>query len=80
MSFPKVGDSSAAFAINLTTQGVAFGIDLIMFRVGEILGDVVYEDLGSPDPSTVEGFVKNYLHPSSDTINWLNGPGRLPEG
>jgi hypothetical protein len=56
MSFPTVGNSSSAYALTLTLQGVNVGIDIVMFRVGKVLGDITYEDLGTPDASTVQGF------------------------
>jgi hypothetical protein len=58
MSFPTIGNSSSAFAINLTADGVSVGIDLILFRVGQIDGDMVYEDY-SPDTSVVQSFATN---------------------
>jgi hypothetical protein len=56
MSFPKVGTRSSAYAAMLTVQGVTAGVDIILFQVGSVLGDVVYEDF-SPDPDQVQAFV-----------------------
>jgi hypothetical protein len=54
MSLQTVGDSSRAFAINLAAQGVTVGIDIVLFRVGQVDGDLVYEHPGPPATSTVQ--------------------------
>lgn len=61
MSFPKMGDQSAAYAMTLTTQGVTLGIDIILFRVGPYVGDLFYADLGSPDISTVQSLTSQAI-------------------
>ena len=48
MSFPQQGAQSNAYAVNITVQGVNAGADLVLFRVGSMLGEVIYEDLGTP--------------------------------
>ncbi len=65
MSFPTVGDSSHAFAMNLEADGQTFGVDLVLFRVGEYDGDMLYLDV-SPDPSTVETF-------ATESVNKIEG-------
>lgn len=58
MSFPNVGASvpTNAFALNFTAKGISIGADIVLFRVGQLFGDVLYEDF-SPDASTLQGFV-----------------------
>jgi hypothetical protein len=55
MSFPKVGDSSSAYAVNLTAQGVTAGLDLVLFKVGQFDGLLEYGDI-SPNPNVVHAF------------------------
>ena len=55
MSFPKVGDSSSAYSMNVTAQGQTLGIDLVFFRVGQFDGLLEYGDI-SPDPNIVHAF------------------------
>jgi hypothetical protein len=57
MSFPTVGDASDAYAFTFSVKGFNLGLDVVVFKVGNIDGDIAYEDLGSPDASTVEDFV-----------------------
>jgi hypothetical protein len=66
MSFPKVGDQSSAYAMTLLTQGVTLGIDIILFRVGSYVGDLLYADLGSPDLSRVQSL-------TTEAIAKING-------
>jgi len=61
MSFPKVGSRSNAFAASLTVQGINAGADIVLFQVGSIIGDVVYEDLGVPDIEELQGFVEEAI-------------------
>jgi hypothetical protein len=71
MSFPPVGSRSGAWAMTLTTQGVTVGVDLILFQAGPIIGDVVYEDLGTPDTAELQAFV-------TEAINKIEGKGTIP--
>ena len=76
MSFPTVGNASAAFAVNLTSQGINIGVDIVLFRVDKVLGDIVYEDIGSPDTSTLEGFVTKAVNKIAG--NAKNSSGTAP--
>jgi hypothetical protein len=55
MSFPPLGDSSSAYAINLTASGVSLGIDVVLFRAGSITGQLLYFDF-SPDATVVQEY------------------------
>jgi hypothetical protein len=57
MSFPTVGDRSSAYAISLQIQGITAGVDVVVFQTGKIIGEVVYEDFGTPDPAQLQAFV-----------------------
>jgi hypothetical protein len=70
MSFPALGDSSSAYAINLTASGVSLGIDIVLFRVGAITGDVLYFDY-SPDPMAVQ-------HYATAAVNKVEGKPTNP--
>ncbi len=71
MSFPPVGSRSGAWAMSLTTQGVTVGVDLVLFQAGSIIGDVVYEDLGTPATDELQAFV-------TEAINKIEGKGTIP--
>ncbi len=70
ISFPRIGDSSHAFAMNLQAEGESAGVDLVLFRVGEYDGDLLYFDL-TPDPSTVQAFVR-------EAVNKIQGKPATP--
>ena len=57
ISFPKVAGRASAFGITLSSQGATVGIDIVLFEQGEVLGDVVYEDVTQPDPNQVQATV-----------------------
>jgi hypothetical protein len=56
LSLPTLGDGSKAYAIKLSIKGINVGYDLVLFRVGQIPGDIVYADIGTPDISEVQSF------------------------
>jgi hypothetical protein len=58
MSFPAVGTRSSAFALDITVQGVTAGADVVIFEAGRYEGAVIYENLGNPDPSQAQAFIK----------------------
>ena len=66
MSFPTVGNASSAYAMTLSSNGINVGFDIIVFRAGQVAGDIGYGDLGSPDSSTVQAFV-------SEAVNKVEG-------
>jgi hypothetical protein len=57
MSFPKVGNRSSAFAFSLKDQGESVGLDVLFFQIGQLIGEVEYTDLGSPDPDQFQAYV-----------------------
>ena len=54
MSFPKLGNQSSAYSIVLTDHGIRVGLDIVLFQVANNIGDVFYEDLGTPDVNQVQ--------------------------
>lgn len=58
MSFPSVGSHSTAYAIHISIQGVNAGVDVVLFEAGAYVGAVLYEDIGTPDASQAQAFVK----------------------
>ncbi len=74
MSFPTLGSPSSvqsdAFALNLTIKGINATIDVIMFRVGQIDGELLYADL-SPDTATVQAF-------ATEAVNKIEGKTVTP--
>ena len=56
MTFPAIADSSSAYSISLTAEGVSIDIDIIYFRLGNIYGSLSYENF-SPAEGTLEDFV-----------------------
>lgn len=57
MSFPAVGQQSSAYSLSVTVEGETAGADLVLFRTGQTYGAVLYEDLGTPDPTMAQGFI-----------------------
>lgn len=70
MSFPTVGDSSSAFALTVGADGVDVTADFVLFRVGQIDGDIGYEDY-SPDAATVQAF-------ATEAIDKIEGKAATP--
>ena len=56
MSFPTVGDESAAYAFTFSVKGINLGLDLVVFKAGSVVGDIGYEDIGSPDTDMLQQF------------------------
>lgn len=61
MSFPRYGDQSAAFNVNLTVQGANLGEDVLIVKKGTIIMGILEGDIGSPNLGQFEGFVKKAL-------------------
>jgi len=62
MSFPTFGDRSGAFALAFTDQGVRVGADVVLFKTGAIIGEVLYEALGTPNTSELQAFMTEALN------------------
>jgi hypothetical protein len=62
MSFPKVGKQSAAYSVVVPVQGVDIEVDVVAFEVKKYIGDVIYEDIGTPNLGQVEGFVNEAVN------------------
>jgi hypothetical protein len=56
MTFPTVGSSSSAFALDWSAEGVNVGTDIVMFRAGQVDGRIAYGDY-SPDRATLQALV-----------------------
>ena len=70
MSFPTVGDSSSAFAITLGADGITETLDIVLFRVGQVDGDLGYADY-SPDAATAQAF-------ATEAVNKIEGKAVTP--
>jgi hypothetical protein len=66
MSFPTIGSQSAAYSVSISVQGVTAGLDIVAFKVGQYIGDVLYEDLGTPDLNQFKAFV-------TEAVNKIEG-------
>jgi hypothetical protein len=66
MSFPTIGSQSAAYSVSISIQGVTAGLDIVAFKVGKYIGDVIYEDLGTPDLNQFQAFV-------TEAVNKIEG-------
>lgn len=66
MSFPTFGDRSGAFALAFSDQGVKVGADVVLFKVGSIIGEVLYEELGTPNTSQLLAFM-------TEAVNKIEG-------
>lgn len=71
MSFPTIGQQSAAYALNFTAEGIKIGAVLFVFTTGAFLGALIYEDLGSPDTATVQAF-------ATEAVNKAEGKAVTP--
>jgi hypothetical protein len=49
LSFPKLGQQSSAWQFVLSTEGVTFGIDVVLVQKGSELTELIYADIGTPD-------------------------------
>ncbi|HEY7007755.1 MAG TPA: hypothetical protein VH395_02375 [Jatrophihabitantaceae bacterium] len=49
LSFPKLGQRSAAWRLRLTAEGLTFGIDLLIVQKGPELNLMLYGSPGTPD-------------------------------
>ena len=59
MSFPRYGNASEAFAVNLTTQGVSSGLeDKLIVRQGSVIMLIQEGNLASVNLRQFKGFVK----------------------
>ncbi|MDA8297412.1 MAG: hypothetical protein M0004_12650 [Actinomycetota bacterium] len=56
MSFPKMGNQSAAFALTASVRGINLGADILMVRKGQIVLLLMELDLGTPSLSQFEHF------------------------
>ncbi|MFZ0664959.1 MAG: hypothetical protein WAM97_04335 [Acidimicrobiales bacterium] len=54
MSFPHLGDGSAAYQLLLTLRGVTIGLDEVTARKGDTVMSLSYEAIGTPDTSQVQ--------------------------
>jgi hypothetical protein len=59
LSFPHVGNASAAYAARFTYDATPAGLDLVIFRSGIYEGLLVYIDAGTPKVPAVEGLVRS---------------------
>jgi hypothetical protein len=66
MSFPTFGDQSGAFAFAFSDQGLKVGADVVLFKVGSIIGEVLYEELGPPNTSQLQAFM-------TEAVNKIEG-------
>jgi hypothetical protein len=61
MSFPHYGDTSEAFAVNLTVQSTTAYEDLLIVRKGTIVMGIDEGNLVSVNVSQFQGFVKKAI-------------------
>lgn len=58
MSFPAIGDASAAYAASGAIQGITVGFDFVLARKGAEVMVMLYGDIGAPDATQLAGFAK----------------------
>jgi hypothetical protein len=58
MSFPSVADASKAYNLALSAKGITLGADIIVFRQGNYDGELLFLDLGQPNETQLQQFVK----------------------
>ena len=57
MSFPPVANTSSAYSVTFSVQGVNAGFDVVVFRAGTIAGLVALADIGQVDTGQLQSFV-----------------------
>jgi len=71
MSFPAIAGQSAAWLMALTgtSSGISItvGADIVAFRTGDTVGLIVYENLGSPQVTTVENYARQAAAKATNT-------------
>jgi hypothetical protein len=58
LSFPAVGDASAAFAASGALQGLTIGVDLVLARKGTDVMVMQFVDMGAPNATQLAGFAR----------------------
>ncbi len=58
LTLPPLGETSSAYAWDLTYSGIRLGVDLVVFQTRTYDGYLSYADLGSPPAATVAAFAK----------------------
>jgi hypothetical protein len=76
MSFPAVGNESAAYSDSLSYRGINVGADVILFRVGDILCALTYAHIGSPDITSVHAYVTKALEKIEGQATVTPGQGQ----
>lgn len=56
MNAPGVGDQSGSWQVEASAEGFTLGLDFELFRKGDELATVVYDDLGTPDLTQFTAF------------------------
>lgn len=56
MSFPHMGDQSAAFDLTMTVHGTSVGADALVVRKGQVEVHLMELDIGTPSISQFEHF------------------------
>ena len=57
LSYPKVGNQSAAYNVSFTVSGITGSEDIVIWRSGSYLGGIALGDEGSVDTSLLQTFV-----------------------
>jgi pimeloyl-ACP methyl ester carboxylesterase len=58
LAFPRLGQTSSAYAWTFTLAGIKLGFDLVLFQTGRYDGYVSYASLGQPASATVAAFAR----------------------
>ena len=67
MSFPRVGTTSSAYTGTLTAYGRNIGTDIVVFRVGQVVGAIVYAVSVTPDIASVQAVAITAVNRSKES-------------
>ena len=75
LSFPPVGQSSAAYALSFTVDGTTVAGDVVLALEGSTVMGLFYNNLNLVDITVVEGFMNQALAKISPATTKANGSG-----
>ena len=58
LAFPRLGQTSSAYAWAFSLAGIRFGFDLVLFQTSRYDGYLSFADLGEPATATVDAFAR----------------------
>jgi hypothetical protein len=57
-TFPQIGDASSAYTGAAQVASTTVGLDIVLFRTGSFVGELLYVDQGAPNQGQVAGYAQ----------------------